>query len=306
MDPMHRGSASPSGLSFFRALLGILVHPERHHVEATDRGQAVNDLEGEQLGFARRDFDGQVETSRLAFQLAAYEPQRALEALQGEPVLSVPVPVPRRGVSVARIFDSPRHGVPPHGYFDESSCALILSSDVASQCGKLSHVGVRKLNGFSNYSARSVKKLTAFAVGIALALAGCSGCSPNWLERTPERDEQALQLVWFDTYAMPSPAPAVDAHDAADCVDEVTRSSGIRSASGACVDGWTDLFDDGRAPVVHYFYYQRYSATALAHELLHARIGLTVPHSGGDPTHARPEWQTDVPAAERALAEAGL
>lgn len=152
---------------------------------------------------------------------------------------------------------------------------------------------------------------------LLLAAAGCGGPDvvgggPVVVDRTPELDLYAEQVVWNGAFGLYTPLPPQHVVTVPDCQDAF-GNYGISTSGGACVLGYAGWPGDGtHVWTVWWFWEGAYSRSALAHELNHCRLGESsacpdpLNCDPGDSTHSDPSWQTLVPEAVRLLESVNL
>lgn len=137
----------------------------------------------------------------------------------------------------------------------------------------------------------------AVAAGLMMLL---GGCAPDYTPRPGQT--KATEIVWFQTYQEGHAPPPIEWVYAPDLNCEPTDIGDVGfELDGECVAGVS--YQD-RVRVAWALEERQYSHTAFAHELLH--VHLYFADGDGDALHQRPEWRTLLPAANRALGEAGL
>lgn len=159
------------------------------------------------------------------------------------------------------------------------------------------------------------RTLIAVLAGTVAQTAGCYTGSVPPGEQLPGQAE-ATAIAWHQVYQQDDAPPPI-AWYRDDCplktLDGMWHHFGIRSeccdrgtyddASGVISLGAPGEAETTDPAAVHFEFSRFISASAFAHELMHARQAR---HGISDGDHLRREWFDIVPAANAALREAGL
>lgn len=139
-----------------------------------------------------------------------------------------------------------------------------------------------------------------------MALAGCAALGVRGEPLDLRALDTATGIVWHDVYGRRDRAPVVRIvqGDALDCTDPISGTPGFRVLlydGYGCRNGYTLTPDQVSVSWTG----QAWSATALAHELMHAAHGRD---GIADPLHKRAEWGPGgaVDAANARLRDKGL
>lgn len=132
-------------------------------------------------------------------------------------------------------------------------------------------------------------------LNLVFALALVSGCGDFTVDKNPDSDREAVDIVWHGVYDVNEAGwdpPPITWDFTSGCLHENPTS---------CDDG---LYYSGRPGYAIVEWEGSYHKSALAHELYHALLFRA--EGDADGNHTMPGWKIVVPDAENALKGAGL